>query len=179
MKWQSGAPMSLPSRVLALAFVLCCAVGGVAGSVEALEPLALPALVAGLVAAVLTVASGSLDARRHRESTARRFEANTLLHGTALTQDALNLPPEEIPVGDTFRLFDHFTGDHLGNVSGRQLQGLLTAHRKLMPENNDLYIIEESIEVLRSELDGEMIAILEKAFATHDDIELRWAPGEA
>jgi hypothetical protein len=133
-------------------------------------------MLAGMIVFGFAFASYVIDTRRYRHALAERRDESARLHGVDLTSEAPSMPVKELSNNQDFLVFDRITGDLLGTLSGSELRSLLAQHQELSPETNDFYMLAETLEVLDDSFDPAARQLLQRAFETRDDIELRWVP---
>ena len=76
---------------------------------------------------------------------------------------------------EVFQLIDKESGDHVGEISGEQLQFLIDHLEEESVSDQDYFINRATLEVLEAaNMHHELLDLLREALGERDEIELRW-----
>lgn len=93
---------------------------------------------------------------------------------------ALKAPSSALPVGGGFALIDIETGEDLGTIEREHLRELIKNHEEWGLEENDFFIMEETIQVLKANgASNELIELLKEALKGRSSMEIRWPQDSA
>ena len=76
---------------------------------------------------------------------------------------------------EVFQLIDKESGDHVGEISGEQLQFLVDHLEEESVSDQDYFINRPTLDVLEeANMHGELLHLLREALGDRDEMELRW-----